>query len=96
MIQNERDCRHEHVLSEGGKGEGEHSARVLARKLDHRDREHHGRKGVEEASDHIPDDVLLLRYRGSVANDESGEPVRRFRPVIHFQIPSSRRTGRTR
>jgi TP901 family phage tail tape measure protein len=88
--------RHEHVLSEGRKGEGKHPARVLASKLDHRDGEHHGRKGVEEASDHIPDNVLLLRHRGSVTDNEASKSMRHFRTVTHFRIPSLRRKMRIR
>ena len=88
--------RHEHVLSEGRKGEGKHSARVLARELDNGNGKYHGSEGVEKASDHVPDDVLLLRYRGSVTDDESCKSVGHLWPVIHFRIPSLRRKVRIR
>ena len=88
--------RHEHVLSEGRKGKGKHPARVLARKLDNGNGKYHGSEGVEKASDHVPDDVLLLRYRGSVTDDESCKSVGHLWTVIHFRIPSLRRKMRIR
>ena len=88
--------RHEHVLSEGRKGEGKHPARVLASKLDNGNGKYHGSEGVEKASDHVPDDVLLLRHRGSVTDNEASKSMRHFRTVTHFRIPSLRRKMRIR
>lgn len=68
--------RHEHVLSEGRKGKGKHPARILARELDNGNGKYHGSKGVEKASDHVPDDVLLLRYCGSVTDNEASKSMR--------------------
>ena len=67
-----------------------------ASKLDNGNGKYHGSEGVEKASDHVPDDILLLRYRGSVTDDESCKSVGHLWPVIHFRIPSLRRKVQTR
>ena len=51
---------HKHMLSEGGKGEGEISSLILPHHLNNRDSEHHGRKGVQEAPQHVPDHISLF------------------------------------